>query len=121
MNREKKKEKTEIILDEGRRELKRLLIWIAENHDDWEHICDPEFFSLSVRERLELIERLEQAGLHSIAYVVLYAAGERSREMEVVRNQIIHEILADIPAEVLMERIKNVMKTMQEVQENTRI
>ncbi len=112
MKREEKKEKTEVIVSEGRRELKRLLMWIVEHHDDWEHICDPEFFALSVRERLGLIERLEQAGLYSIAYVVLYAAGERSREMEVVRDQIVHEILADTPIEVLMERIKNIMSTM---------
>lgn len=98
----------------GQKELRRLLQWIVEHHDDWEHICDPDFFTLTVREKLELVRRLEEAGLLSIAYVVLNTCVNKSRGMEVVRNQIIHEITAEIPVERLMEKIKNNLRKAAE-------
>ncbi len=111
MYKKTKKNKTkENVMKENRRSLKRLLNWIADHHDDWEHICDPEFFTLTVVEKKELIERLEQAGLITVAYVVLYSVGDRSREMEIVRDQIIHRILADTPTDVVMREIKKNLK-----------
>lgn len=114
MSKEIENEMKNEMMMESRNELRRLLRWIVDHHDDWEHICDSEFFSLTVGETLELIERLEQAGLLSVAYVVLYSVGNKSRQMEIVRDQIIHEIMAELSVERLITIIKNSMKKIAE-------
>ncbi|WWR14913.1 hypothetical protein V1224_10445 [Lachnospiraceae bacterium JLR.KK008] len=103
-------------MQESQRELQRLLQWIVGHHDDWEHICDPDFFTLTVGEKLELIRCLKDAGLLSVAYVVLHTGGNRSRGMEVARDQIIHEIIAEVPIERLMEKIeRNLTKAAEQI------
>lgn len=99
---------------EGYGELKRLLQFIVEHPDDWECICDMDFFDVSVERRLEIIEHLEQMGVLSVAYVVFHLAGNKSRDMEKVRNQLVHEIMATISVEKLTEQIKKVMKHIAE-------
>lgn len=91
-------------------ELERLLQFIVNYPDDWECICDMDFFDVSVEKRLEIIEHLENMGVWSAAYIVFHLAGNKSREMEMVRNQLVHEIMADITPEDLTNRMKKTMR-----------
>lgn len=65
---------------------------------------------MSGAQRLEIIRSLEEEGLLSIAYVVLFLAGDRSREMEVIREKIINEIMTGISPEKLMKVIEKNME-----------
>lgn len=94
----------------GYGELKRLLQFIVKYPDDWECICDMDFFDVSVERRLEIIEHLEMMGVWSAAYIVFHLAGSKSREMEMVRNQLAHEIMANVSVVNLTDQMKMVMK-----------
>lgn len=94
----------------GEKELEKLLYWIVGHHDEWECICNLDIFILSGAQRLEIIRSLEEEGLLSIAYVVLFLAGDRSREMEVIREKIINEIMTGISPEKLMKVIEKNME-----------
>lgn len=91
-------------------ELERLLQFIVKYPDDWECICDMEFFDVSVEKRLEIIEHLEKMGVWSAAYIVFHLVGNKSREMEMVRNQLVHKIMADVPLEDLTNQMKEAMR-----------
>lgn len=94
----------------GEEELQYLLRWIVKNPEDWNHICDPDFFQLGIAEILELVEKLERAGLQPVAYLVLNHGDYKSKVMGAVRRQIVSETMADISGEKLMERIKEKLR-----------
>lgn len=98
-----------MIQEEGKRELERLLQWIAENQEKWLYICDPAYFELSPEKRLELIESLEKAGLYTAAYIVFWSDGGKSPELEKIRIQLVNETLAEFSADRVMGRIKRIM------------
>lgn len=91
-------------------ELERLLQFIVNYPDDWECICDMEFFDVSVEKRLEIIEHLEKMGVWSAAYIVFHLVGNKSREMEMVHNQFVHEIMAELSLEDLTDHMKKIMR-----------
>lgn len=99
-------ETEEIRRKKGEEELRYLLQWIVKNPDDWRRICDPNFFQMGIPEILKLIERLEGAGLQTVAYIFLNYADYESREMDAVRTQIISETMAELSIPTLMERVK---------------
>lgn len=108
---------TEEVRLESISELKRLLKWIVENHDDWEAVCNIGLFNMYVERRLQIIEKLEEAGLFSTAYIVFCFAGDNPRDMEVVREMVTNEIYAEMPVEGLVEQIKkNMMKYIWKTQ-----
>lgn len=94
----------------GEAELTKLLQWIIGHHKEWECICNLDVFTISAAQRLEIMESLAENDLLSIAYVVLFLSGDRSREMEVAREKIINEVMAEIPPEKLMEVVRKNMK-----------
>lgn len=94
----------------GEKELEKLLDWIVGHHDEWECVCNLDIFTLSGAQRLKIIRSLEEEDLLSVAYVVLFLAGDRSREMEVIREKIINEIMAGVSPAKLMEVIEKNMK-----------
>lgn len=96
--------------EKGEEELQHLLRWIVKNPEDWNHICDPEFFQLEIDEILELVEKLEKAGLQPVAYLVLNYGDYKSKAMGAVRRQIVNETMADLSGEKLMERIKEKLR-----------
>lgn len=102
--------KKEIMQEDGKCELKRLLCWITENREKWKYICNPEFLELPVQEKLELIESLESAGLYSVAYIVFSSDWSRSRSMEAVRDQFVNELIVELSPEQLLERMKKSMR-----------
>ncbi|MCD8225213.1 MAG: hypothetical protein LUC99_10285 [Clostridiales bacterium] len=96
--------------EEGERELARLLQWIVENQEKWKYICNPDFLELPVREKLELIESLEEAGLYSVAYIVFNSDWSSSRSMEAVRERFVNDLVSELPQEQLIKRMKNAMR-----------
>lgn len=89
--------------------LRRLLQYIVDNPLDWEAITDMESCGVNAKQRLEIMERLEDAGLLSVAYVVLYLVGDKSREMELIRNRISGELVLNVPSKNLMALIKEAL------------
>lgn len=100
----------EIKENEGKRELEKLLQWITENGEQWLYICEPDFFDLSVKEQLELIRSLKEAGLYSVAYLVFCSIGGRTRELECARNQFWNEIIVNVPVDTIMERMDQIVR-----------
>lgn len=103
-------EKTNQNITPGEAELGKLLHWIIGHHDEWEFICNLDFFTLSAAQRMKIMNSLAESDLLSIAYVVLFLSGDRSREMEVARAKIISEIMAEISPGKLMEIVRKNMK-----------
>lgn len=101
---------TDLRKEKGEEELQHLLKWIVKNPEDWNHICDPEFFQLEIEEILKLVEKLEKAGLQTAAYLVLNHGDYKSKEMGAVRRQIVNETMAELSGEKLMERIKEKLR-----------
>ncbi|MCD8362799.1 MAG: hypothetical protein LUC98_07545 [Lachnospiraceae bacterium] len=103
--------KKTVIQKEGKHELERLLHWISEHQEQWQYICDPEYFGLSVGKRRELIESLKAAGLYTAAYIAFWSAGARSQELEDAREQLVNEVIAELPADDVMDRMERILET----------
>ena len=89
--------------------LKRFLRFIIDNPADWEAICNMEGFRINVKRRLLIMQKLEAAGLLSVAYLVLYLSADGAREIEEIKEQVDHELAARIPVSELINLIKNAM------------
>ena len=108
LNIEIKKEK----MEPQKEEFRRLLVWIVEHHDEWECICNMASFEPPVEKQLEIVDELIKTDLLSIAYVVLNLDAGGARGMELIKDQIINEVIADASTDRLLEVIeKNMAET----------
>ena len=89
--------------------LTRLIQFSCNHPEEWECLINMDMIEPGPERRWKLIEALEEAGLSAIAYLAVYNCSEKSREMEVIKEQIHNELAAKVPAGELMELIKSVM------------
>lgn len=77
---------------ESENEMRLLLHYIIENPADWDFICNFNAYGISMDRRLEIVDKLIERELYSVAYVVLNFTGEDSLDLELARVQIFHEL-----------------------------
>jgi len=99
----------ENIKRESENGLARLIQFSCNYPEEWECLINMDMIEPGPERRWKLVEALEAAGLSAIAYLALYNCSEKSREMEVIKEQIHNELTAKVPVGELMELIKSVM------------
>lgn len=93
----------------SQQELHRLLVWIKDHPKDWDYLCNPDGYEKKIDYLTDLIDRLYQADLYTMLFLVLYSnffVAGIDRAVTVTTN----ECFLDIPAGVLMERFHRNLK-----------
>lgn len=109
-------------LSESQKELQRLIVWSADNLQDWRRICNPESYHPTLEYMGELIERLYKANLLTVIYYMLHSNNNYVRGMDWVIGRTVAECFVDIPICALIDKFRKNLETAikEEAQEEQR-
>lgn len=87
-------------------ELQRLIDWSKDNQKDWRRICNPDSYDMTVEYLADLVERLYEARIYTLIYVVIFSS-YYAKGMEQVLYKTVGECFLDVPIQTLMKRFRN--------------
>ncbi len=92
-------------LSSSQQELRRLILWTRDHPNDWYRVCHPESYSPTAVYLSGLVDRLCQAELYTLLYVVIFS-NQFDGVMDGAIEKTMEDCFLDTPMEVLVERFR---------------